>query len=293
MATPPDAESDQLTIVRSADLPSVPTRTPTDRPATPPPPPDPGPAPSSARYPLFADAAQAPAAGPMPTPAPAASYDVGGGRKPRRSMMPWLIALLVIAAFATAGVALLLLAPSGDDDADDRTERARDAAQQVDSEAPADAASPLAPVDVRVPDTAPPSVDSDGDRVSYTAANLFDADPTTSWRMAGDGTGAVVTFSFAEAVTVTEVGLVNGYAKVDPPNDWYAGNRRIMEVAWVFDDGTEVEQQLEEDHELQTTTVDPVRTTTVELRLVQVTEPGDGPDARDYTAISEVAISAG
>ena len=36
-----------------------------------------------------------------------------------------------------------------------------------------------------------------------------------------------VTFTFDNAVTVTEVGLINGYAKNDPPHDWYAGNRRI------------------------------------------------------------------
>lgn len=281
----PEAESDQETIVRSGGLPPVPTVAAT---APPPPPPDPGPTPSSARYPLFADTTQSPDPSPSPAQTPTASYHVGARR---RSRTPWLLALLVLAALAAAGVTLLVLTPSGDDDADDRTERAR--SEQVDREAPADSGSPLTPVDIQVPSTASPSVDGDGNRVTYKAANVLDADPTTSWRMAGDGTGAVLVLSFAEEVTVTEVGLVNGYAKVDPPNDWYAGNRRIAEVVWVFDDGTEVEQKLEADRALQTTAVDAVPTTTVALRLVQVTAPGDGPDARDYTAISEIVISGG
>jgi hypothetical protein len=41
---------------------------------------------------------------------------------------------------------------------------------------------------------------------------------------------------------------------------------------------------------LQTTPVDAVETTTLELRITEVTAPGSGPDARDYTAISDVRV---
>lgn len=274
--------------------------------------PDLAPAPS-ARYPLFADAEQPPVAAPPPVhphvvpPAPDPAYDADPAPR-RRSAVPWLVALLVVAVVATVGAALLVLVPSGDDEAADRTDRDRgqQAPQQAepdetdeagepdegdDDEEPDAPGSVLAPADIVVPATAPPSVDGQGRRVTFTAGNMVDADPSTSWRMAGDGGGAVVTLVFDAPVTVTEVGLVNGYAKKDPPHDWYAGNRRITEVVWVFDDGTEVEQDLDEERTLQTTPVDAVETTTVELRIVEVTAPGSGPDARDYTAISDVRIT--
>ena len=36
--------------------------------------------------------------------------------------------------------------------------------------------------------------------------------------------------------------------------------------------------------------IDPVTTSTVELRLVTVTPPGEGPSRRDYTAISDLTL---
>src|SRR3954451_2753528 len=41
------------------------------------------------------------------------------------------------------------------------------------------------------PSTSPDGVDGAGRRTTYVAANMLDADPTTAWRMDGDGTGAV------------------------------------------------------------------------------------------------------
>jgi hypothetical protein len=143
------------------------------------------------------------------------------------------------------------------------------------------------PASVNVPGSASASVDDAGNPVTYEADNMLDADPRTSWRMPGDASGSVLTFTFDEAVTVTEVGMINGYAKNDPPHDWYAGNRRIESVTWIFDDGTEVTQDLDEVRDPQTIAVD-AETTTIELRIVEVTDPGKGPDARDFTAISDV-----
>lgn len=253
--------------------------------------------PMSARYPLFADTAPSPdpvapsEPGPVPAPQPAPPYVVDPPRR-RRPAALWPIALLLLTAIAVTGVLLVVLGPSGDDEAkDDPTVGPRNPVQPIEQEPPPAPDTPLRPADVDVPGFAPPSVDGAGERVTFTPANLLDADPTTSWRMAGDGTGSVITFSFDNAVTVTQVGLVNGYAKVDPPHDWYAGNRRITEVVWAFDDGTEVPQQLEEEPVLQTIPVEPASTTAVELRIVAVTPPGEGPDARDYTAISDIEIS--
>ncbi len=297
----PPPQGDYPTIVRAGELPPVPTFGPAPGtvPAAPPPPPPPlaGPPPSSARYPLFADAVQAPA-GPAPAPpappAATASYDVVPAR--RRSVVPWLIAFLVLAVLALTGGALLLLQPSGDkepNDVNDGDPRGTSQSETRDTtDPPAGEVSTLEPTQVAVPATAPASADEDGNRVTFQATNMLDGDPRTSWRMAGDGSGSTINLQFEDPVTVTEVGLVNGYAKTDPPHDWYGGNRRITSVVWVFDDGTEVNQDLRDDNrELQTAPVSGVETTSVELRIVDVTEPGSGPDARDYTAVSEIAIT--
>ena len=57
-------------------------------------------------------------------------------------------------------------------------------------------------------------------------------------------------FELAAPTTLTSVGLVNGYAKTAQDGgtsfDWYAGNRRVLAVEWVFDDGTVVRQDLDE-----------------------------------------------
>jgi hypothetical protein len=134
--------------------------------------------------------------------------------------------------------------------------------------------------------TAPPNQDLDGDMVRYDASNLLDGVPSTAWRMAGDGTGATLSVQLPSPSLVTEVGLINGYAKVDDRVDWYPRNRRVLEAEWIFDDGTTVVQHLDESSELQTMEVGPIATSTIQLRILIVSPPGD----RNYTAISDLLI---
>ncbi len=145
-----------------------------------------------------------------------------------------------------------------------------------------------------VPATAPPNQDTSGNSVNYEARNMLDGVPETCWRMPGDGSGDVITLQLAEPTTVTSVGLINGYAKTARDGgttlDWYTGNRRIAAVEWTFDDGTMVSQELQETRSVQSIEVDPVKTSSIELRLVEVTPPGTGPAARNYTAISDIVL---
>ena len=88
--------------------------------------------------------------------------------------------------------------------------------------------------------------------------------------------------------------MINGYAKTAQDAqgrelDWYHGNRRVLSVEWVFDDGTTVVQDLDDTTDLQSVDVD-VTTTTITVRLLEVSAPGNGPAARDYTAISELSL---
>ena len=146
-----------------------------------------------------------------------------------------------------------------------------------------------------VPATAAPGTDFDGNVVRYDARNMLDGVPATCWRMPGDGSGETITVDLAKKTEVTSVGLINGYAKTatdasGSPLDWYTGNRRILSVEWAFDDGSVVSQQLTETRRLQSVDIEPVTTSTVQLRLVTVTTPGEGPSRRDYTAISDLAL---
>ncbi|MGA8846089.1 MAG: hypothetical protein WB471_05695 [Nocardioides sp.] len=149
-------------------------------------------------------------------------------------------------------------------------------------------------VEVSPPATADPSRDVRGNAVRYEAFNMLDGQRDTAWRMPGDGSGQEVVFRLDEPARITKVGLINGYAKVEPGYDGYAANRRIISVEWVFADGTAVPQTLVEGLGVQSVpvgdAVGEVISDVVTLRIVSVTEPASGPSGRDYTAISEVSL---
>jgi hypothetical protein len=153
----------------------------------------------------------------------------------------------------------------------------------------------LAGVSADVPDVAPPGQDVNGNPIDYGADNLFDEDPQTAWRMPGSGAGDDVVIRLARPGTITRVGLINGYAKVDRDANgdavrWYPRNRRILTVEWRFDDGTTLTQKLGQRPGLQTIDVPDVTTQTVTLHLVRVSPPKPGRLGRDYTAISDLLL---
>jgi hypothetical protein len=280
--------------------------------------------PGPPRFPLYADAAEesvsahvetAPEPAPTPLDEPVDDDDDDDERG-APAWLPWLILTLVMLLVAVGGVWLLF---SGGDDgsatdtAPPPTVSSKIGANQSptpSSTAPeTSASSEPSPSDTAVgdptevagqasaqaPRTAPPNVDAFGNRTTYVAGNMVDGSPSTCWRMAGDGTGSSLTFRLAAPTTLTRVGLINGYAKDALVGgrtlDWYAGNRRVQSVQWVFDDGTTLDQPLGTTRKLQTIDLDaPVTTSTVTLRLVAVSPPGTGRSARDYTAVSEVSL---
>lgn len=238
-------------------------------------------------------------------------------RSPRRGtgLLVGLSVLALLVVVALGGAVLLLSDGDGDGDGG---ESARDATSSAStprsegqdggtspedpgSEAPAQPATPGGVADVassataRVPSTRAPGTAVDGSRIRFDAEQMLDGDATTSWQMEGDGTGAEIVLTLAGPTALSEVGLINGYAKVDRDRrgrriDWYAGNRRILAVEWVLDDGTTIAQTLDDTTELQSVPVEAVETSTVTLRLVEVSPPGKGRDARNNTAISEIAL---
>lgn len=288
-------------------------------------PPPVGQLPPSPRYPLFADAPP-PAAAPVePYPTVMRPPDGAGttslppvspptvpqgdpDRRPAAGWLPWLVALVLLAL--VAGVGGYLLVSSGDDDkADDRasneqtndpTDPTGDGATepgQPDSSGtggpvadpdPADVVDLTAGVTAEVPAVAGPSRDRANRPVRFVPENMWDGKPRTSWRMPGDGTGETLTFDLGQDVVITEVGMINGYAKVDGPDNWYRGNRRIRAVQWEFDDGTRITQEFADGQRIQMADIGPVATRTVRVHLLTVTPPGRGANGRDFTAISEI-----
>lgn len=147
---------------------------------------------------------------------------------------------------------------------------------------------------VEVPGAAPDNNDVDGTQVTFAGTNLLDGDPLTTWRMAGDRSGDIITFRFAEPVTITSVGMINGWAKTTTSTsgtdyDWYNSNRKVQLTEWIIDDQV-FPQQLFESRDVQSLEITPTQTTEVQLRIVQVSPPGT-PNPRDFTAISEVTLN--
>jgi hypothetical protein len=144
------------------------------------------------------------------------------------------------------------------------------------------------------PRHAPSGVDFGGRPVTYVAANLIDGRNDTCWRTPGDATGTELTFRLDQPTRLSRVGLVNGYSKTAYAGgrafDWYHGNRRVLAVEWLFDDGSSVTQRFGDDRNLQQIRISPVTTAVVRLRLTAVSPPGHGRAARDDTAISEVML---
>jgi hypothetical protein len=136
--------------------------------------------------------------------------------------------------------------------------------------------------------TAPDGVDAAGSPISYSAGNVTDGDPQTAWRAAGNGRGVTLTLTLPSPVHLTRVGLIPGYAKVDPSNgvDRFPENRRVREVRWRFDGGTTVDQRFGDTPTMQDTAVD-TTTSSVTIEILS-TRPGT-PD-HDYVPISEVSL---
>ncbi|GAB3859645.1 hypothetical protein GCM10028801_21360 [Nocardioides maradonensis] len=232
------------------------------------------------RFPLYAE--------PAPVPPPPAR---------RRSLLPWLVAGLALLVAGAAAVAVVLFR-SGDHTAVDATPSppAASAASTGPTSASATPTTPSSGSELTsdishlvVPGTAPASTDLAGNPVTFGSGNLADGDPQTAWRVAGDASGQSITISFDAPVTLTSVGLVNGYAKSYRGYNGYRLNRRITAVRWTFEDGTSVTQQLQQRPTMQSIAVSAGPTSSLRLEILS-TAASPQRNWRDFTAISELSL---
>ncbi len=136
--------------------------------------------------------------------------------------------------------------------------------------------------------TAADGVDAAGNPVSYDVENTIDSDPGTAWRTDGDGVGETLTYHLVDPAYITSVGLIPGYAKVDPTDgsDRFLENRRVRAVRWTFDGGVVQEQTFADSRDLQTIQIPGVLTSTITVEILETTSD----PARDFTPISEVQV---
>jgi len=253
---------------------------------------------SGSRFPLYADEAVLSRVSARMEPVPPPRRHASSNRS---WMLPIVLLVLAMLAAGTAGV-WLATRDSGNASGQDPEPTPTSG---TGSETPQETPDPPTPgpdgqadlasaAEVDAPPPLPPGLDLANKRVSYPASNMLDDNPESAYRVAGDATGSVITFRLPERSTITEVGLVNGYAKTDTRGgrtiDWYDRNRRILRVEWIFDDGTSVVQDLEATRELQLIEVDPEETETIELRILEVSETPRGALAKNVTAISDVLL---
>jgi hypothetical protein len=227
---------------------------------------------------------------------PSSYQQVPVAQPPPRSRNPviiMIVLLLCLTTAAVAGLGLLLrshwriAAPASG--VSSAAEAAPSGAQ------PSGQVAWLTPSQVSVDCQAPQSTDGAGDPVVYVPEQMVDGSMNTAWRCNGNGVGQVVTFEFPAGTTIAEVGLVNGYAKVDPGTgvERYREYRRIIQVTWTFANGAAFQQSLSDGVEtVQKLSIPPQSGDQVSLTIEASAEPGSTARGRDAVVISEVAFGS-
>jgi hypothetical protein len=241
-----------------------------------------------------------PRAGPPPAaPPPVHPFTAPPPASSGRSAWLVLVALLLVGALGAGAWFLLgasddsgptVVADSGPDATVPDPDQA--AAQEDQGETRPDRpVGSLRPEFVSAGCQALPGEDSVGNTITYEPALTLDGVPGTAWRCPGAAGGQRVAFDFGREVTLTSVGLIPGYAKVDPfdGTDRFLENRTVTRVVWEFDDGTRQVQTFSPPRPAldQFVLEAPVTTRQVVLEIVTT---GNDTAVRDFTAISEVAF---
>lgn len=136
--------------------------------------------------------------------------------------------------------------------------------------------------------TAPAAMGDDGSVVPYGAMNTIDGSSGTIWRVPGDGVGQRVHVRLAEPAEIVRIGLLPGdnATHVVTGADPHAQDPEIRVVRWIFEDGTEVVQDLSSGAQFQYVEIPEVVSTMVVVEILATADP----DGVDYAAISEIEI---
>lgn len=213
----------------------------------------------------------------------------------RRGIAALIVLLLLVAIGSGIAVAVTL----NDDDAMPVANNAAPtAAESTAGRASSTAMSAVvsvAPIEATAECQAPPATDSAGAPVSYRPTLMLDKDPNTAWRCEGTAVGTTISSAFPPGTMIVQLGivqlgLVNGYAKVDENTGahLYGQYRRITRATWTLSNGSQFRQSLTDDAEAVQTLRIPVQETAgAVLRIDAATPPGRSAKSRDAVLISE------
>jgi hypothetical protein len=152
----------------------------------------------------------------------------------------------------------------------------------------------LQPVSASATCQAPDGAEADGTPVPFPPSNVLDGVPTTAWRCAASAIGERLLLDFGRPVSLSGVGLIGGYPKIDPVShaDRFLENFRVRSVRWTFDDGSSWVQNLADARDMQMLDVQAV-TTRALLEIVDVydsTYPIGDARRREFVPIADVAF---
>jgi len=149
-------------------------------------------------------------------------------------------------------------------------------------------------ITVSASDTAPDGTNACDATTNYAVDNVKDGDPTTAWRVLGDGRDQSIKLTFPAPARVTELRMVIGYAKVDPCDNtdrWPQGYRASV-VDLTFSNGTTERHALADTRDLQSIILrQPVTTDWVQV-IIRETRAPTQQAPRPYAAISEIVVVA-
>ena len=150
----------------------------------------------------------------------------------------------------------------------------------------------LRPVSVTATCQAPPGIDAANNPITYEPQRTLDGRPDTAWRCEGSAIGARLVYEFGGPVTIASVGLIPGYAKIDPTDgsDRFLENFTVTAVEWSFDDGLSHPQRIPSPTPVLTVSDLPAGTATTRV-VLEITATGNAGAEREFTAISDVAFT--
>ena len=215
----------------------------------------------------------------------------------RRGIAALIVLLLLVAIGSGIAVAVTL----NDDDAMPAANNAAPTAAESTagraSSTPISAVVSVAPIEATAECQAPPATDSAGAPVNYRPTLMLDKDPNTAWRCEGTAVGTTISFAFPPGTMIVQLGLVNGYAKVDENTGahLYGQYRRITRAraTWTLSNGSQFRQSLTDDAEaVQTLRIPVQETAEAVLRIDAATPPGRSAKPRDAVLISEAEFAS-
>jgi hypothetical protein len=139
---------------------------------------------------------------------------------------------------------------------------------------------------------APAGTDAAGNPITYEAERTLDGRPETAWRCEGAAVGVRLVYEFYQPMAITAVGLIPGYAKIDPTDgtDRFLENYTVTAVEWQFDGGQTHRQSIPAPRPTLTMSELPVEVVASQV-VLEITDTGNPGAAREFTAISDVAFT--